>query len=79
MVAILGPFEPNAGRNFARKSSTSDGLRDYAQNVRLEGGLRILGGFGRIRYLWAHHARLSLHLSILRLSAGYPYAHASLG
>jgi hypothetical protein len=46
VVAIFRPFEPNAGGNFASKSTSCDCLRDYAQDVRLKGGLRILGSFG---------------------------------
>jgi hypothetical protein len=79
MVAILGPFEPNAGGNFTGKSAPSDCLRDYAQDVRLKGGLRILRRFGGSADFWAHRARLSLHLSILLLTIGYPYVRARFG
>jgi hypothetical protein len=64
MIAILRPVEPNAGWNLASKCAPSDCLRDYAQDVRLKGGLRILRSFGAIADFWAHRARLSVHLSI---------------
>ena len=76
MVAILRPFELNAGGNLTGKGAPSDCLRDYAQDVRLKGGLRILRRFGGSADFWAHHARLPLRLSFLLLTIGYPYLGA---
>jgi hypothetical protein len=77
MVTIFRPFQPNTGRNFAIKSAPSDCLRNYAQDVRLKGGLRILRRFGGSADFWAHHARLPLRLSFLLLTIGYPYSSAN--
>ena len=79
MVTIFWPFEPNTGGNLASKSTSRDCLRDYAQDVRLEGGLRILGSFGAGADFWAHRARLPLHLSISLLATGYLFALALSG
>jgi hypothetical protein len=42
MIAILRTIEPDAGWDFASEIAPSNCPRDYAQDVRLEGGLCIL-------------------------------------
>jgi hypothetical protein len=64
MIAILGPIEPNAGWDFAGNGAPSDCLRNYAQDVRLKGSMRVKRRFHAGADFWAHRARLPLALSI---------------